>query len=419
MTVSLARRLMLEGVVAQEDVTNALYRHVTERVSFLQGLTDGQPEAAARVETELGRRSDRDGQPVAIDAALVAALPPGLMIALAALPSRRDPETGVVEILAANPSDAHVAAELSFHLGAPVAVRGAPLTAILEAVVAPGSEAKGRTPAFGTTAPLLTASAAGGTRTTSIEAPAAVVRPSERPIPLVKRSIDAGPPSTARHGSLVPAAPPANVSVRPAPSLAPIRPEPIIALTSTAPLGTRSPSLRAPSPAPTEGGTASVAPPSVLVESENAALEALAHASTPEEVVAALVSGLAGVAKTVVVFAARGKNFEGRDTNVDAVREDVRALVIPVDRPSVLQTAVQSIGYVGPVPSTPVHEGLAAVLGDRDGEVAVGAVLVSGRAALVFVAAGVVTTYLATRRGDKLADAEGKALARIVRERKK
>jgi hypothetical protein len=30
-----------------------------------------------------------------------------------------------------------------------------------------------------------------------------------------------------------------------------------------------------------------------------------------------------------------------------------------------------------------------------------------------------MTTYLATRRGDQLADAAGKALARIVRERKK
>jgi hypothetical protein len=45
--------------------------------------------------------------------------------------------------------------------------------------------------------------------------------------------------------------------------------------------------------------------------------------------------------------------------------------------------------------------------------------MVSGRATLVYLAAGLMTTYLATRRGDQLADAAGKALARIVRERKK
>jgi hypothetical protein len=71
------------------------------------------------------------------------------------------------------------------------------------------------------------------------------------------------------------------------------------------------------------------------------------------------------------------------------------------------------------LPDTPVHEALMKALGSPRDEVAAGAVMVSGRATLVYLAAGLMTTYLATRRGDQLADAAGKALARIVRERKK
>ena len=92
---------------------------------------------------------------------------------------------------------------------------------------------------------------------------------------------------------------------------------------------------------------------------------------------------------------------------------------MPADRPSILLTAVQAMAYVGSIPSTPAHETLSRVLGNPDGEIAAGAVMVSGRAALVYVMAGLETTYLATRRGSVLAEAAGKALARIVRERKK
>jgi len=404
MTVSLARRLTWEGVVAPEDANDALYRHVTERISFLQGLVERHPEMATRLEAELGNASDRAAASIDADAALLATLPPGLTVALAALPVRRDPETGVVHVFAAHPTDAHVGSELAFHLGSPVVVEGAPLTAILAVLAAPA--ARSQTPAFGTGAPK------SDDRAPPLGRPS-TVSPSERPIPLVRRSLESVPPSTARHGSL---APPAPLSRGPGdPSLVPIRPEPFIALTTTRPLGTPAPPVaEEPQPAPSRS-----APPAASVESEQQALEDLAQATTPEEVVAALIQGLRAVAATVVVFTVRGKNFEGRDASDGRVREAVRGLIVPADPPSILQTAVQSMGYVGSVPNTPIHEGLASALGNPEGEVAAFAVMVSGRAALVYVAAGLATTYLATRHGDKLADAAGKALARIVRGRKK
>jgi hypothetical protein len=407
MTVSLARRLTWEGVVAPEEANLALYKHVTERVSFLQGLVERHPELAEQLETELGAVIDPSMQLVA-EPELLEALPPGLAVALAALPLYRDPASSVVYVVAAHAADAHVASEMSYHLGAPVEVTAAPLRSILEALPREhgGNGARHYTPAFGTKMP---------------------PSPSERPIPLVRVSTEPAAPSTARHGSMIPE-PPAALAVASraiaGESLAPIRPNSIIPLTSTRPLGSQAtptvPSPMAHSESTAPPITAPLMTPAVAVETDQGhALEDLAQALTVEEVTSALIRGLETVARRVVVLAARGKSFDGRASNDPAQRDTVRLLAIPADRPSILLTAVQGMGYVGPVPSTPIHGALLDILGNPGEEVAVGAVIVSGRPALLYVCAGLVTTYLATRRGDQLAEAAGKALARIVRDRKR
>jgi hypothetical protein len=396
MTVSLARRLTWEGVIAPEDANAALYRHVTERISFLQGLVERHPELALRLEAELG--TGEAASPIVPEPELLAALPPGLVLALAALPLRRDPASSVVHVVAAHAGDTHVAAEIAYHLGAPVEVTGAPLRSILQALPRAffGAESPRQTPALGTKVP----------------------SPSERPIPLVRVSSEAGPPSTIPHGTFIPRQAPPPVVEHPV-SLVPIRPEPIIPLTRTRPGGAGS------SPTSSEPQSALAreeqerAAAARAEEDASRALEAIAQASTPEEVVTAFIAGLRTVAAKVLVLSVRAKSFDGREASDGAGREAVRALSIPADRPSILQTAVQGMGYVGPLPDTPVHEALMKALGSPRDEVAAGAVMVSGRATLVYLAAGLMTTYLATRRGDQLADAAGKALARIVRERKK
>jgi hypothetical protein len=141
------------------------------------------------------------------------------------------------------------------------------------------------------------------------------------------------------------------------------------------------------------------------------------EASTPEDVVAIVVKGLARVARRVIVLAVRGKVFEGRDTNEPSVRDAVRALVVSGDRPSVLLTASQTGEYLGPMPQTLVHQDLYRLLGEPSGDIAVGSITVSGRAALLYAVAGLDTAYLATRRGAAIAEASGKALERILRQR--
>jgi hypothetical protein len=132
-----------------------------------------------------------------------------------------------------------------------------------------------------------------------------------------------------------------------------------------------------------------------------------------------LVNALTRVASRVVAFAVRGRVFEGRESNDAASRSKVRALIVPMDTASVLSTAVKTGQYLGPLPETAVHAELAALLGRPNEEIAVGAVTVSGRAALLYVLAGFRTAYLTTRRATELGQAAGRALERMVRERKR
>jgi hypothetical protein len=432
MTVGFARRLVCEGVVAQEDVNAALQAHVNRRASFLGALVQRQPEMLERLEAELG--GQRGGQePVLVaDAALMQALPPGLAATLLAVPVGRDPHTGRVRVVVAEATDTHAASEIAHHLGAAVDVVVAPLGRVL-AALAP-RESRKSTPAAGTHASSRPPAAIRPGTLKPI-APPLEVRKSEPPIPLVRVYAEtAQAPNTVK--GVAPQAtgpgyaPQVVVSPRTA---APVAAEPVIQLTRTksvAPEAAGSPESSGPitvvglagpsSHALASTGDGSSATPGGAEASLlDRTLADLERAATPEDVVAALVRGLSGPGSRVLVLAARGKVFEGRDASDHGSREAVRALVISSDRPSVLLTAVQTGHYVGPMPRTLVHGELAQILGESSDEIAVGVVSVSGRAALVYVVSGHETPYLATRRGDRLAQAGGRALERIVRERKK
>jgi hypothetical protein len=397
MSVSLARRLVSEGVVAPEDVNAALRSHVTERVAFLRQLVRQRPDLVQRLEAELGCRASGAPARIVADPKLVSQLPRELPETLLAVPVGRDPQSRAIQVVAADPSDPHVMSELSHHFREAVRVSAAPLSAVL-AAFAPSpppavADARELTPAFGTSGNA----------------------PSEPPIPLVRLS----PEGTQSPATVKGVAPQAVGVVHAArvvvPPRAPVQraSEPVIELTrAKASPSSAEASKSAPSnPIPESG------PPSApRVE---AALQAFEEAGTPEDVVRALVKGLSTVAARVLVLAARGKVFEGRESNVPSLEQEVRTLVISGDRPSVLVTASQTGHYLGPIPQTLVHTELARLLGDPSDEIAVGVVMVSSRPALAYVMSSMSTTYLATRAGDQLAQAAARALERIVRHRKK
>jgi hypothetical protein len=479
MTVGLARRLVWEGIVGPDDVNAALYTHVTERTSFLAALVRSRPELAARLEAELGTSRAGISSVVVQEASLAALLPPGLAEALLVVPVGRDPQTGAVRVVAAEPADTHVQAELAYHFGAPVEVSGAPLRSIIAALSLRGAAPEVHlTPAFGTSMPEAPASVVPPTPGGAPSSPRASVvpsspapipienprpkaspespvgRPSDRPIPLVRVSSEPAPPPATVKG----VAPQAMGTGRASPQVvvqrrnpAPVAPEPVIELTRAKSVAPRdegradsSPPMTVPGTGPllattlvgpvpaavgaAEGQVVTTMPapgydtssaPATDEEAAARALDELGLASSAEEVVSALIRGLGAVASRVLVLAVRGKVFEGRDASDGPSREAVRSLVVSGERPSVLLTAMQTGSYLGPVPRTLVHAELARILDDASDEIAVGVVSVSGRAALVYVAAGLQTAYLATRRGDQLAGAAGRALERIVRQRKK
>src|SRR5205814_3782085 len=138
------------------------------RVAFLHAVLDHNPELGPRLEPELGAARAGVSTAVITDRELLRLLPPGMCESLLAVPVGRDPRTGAIKVLAADPSDRHIAEEFSFHLGGPVEVAKAPLRAMLLAAVdtPDGDPDPLGTPSFGTQI-----------RSTSVQS-----NPSERPI---------------------------------------------------------------------------------------------------------------------------------------------------------------------------------------------------------------------------------------------
>ncbi|MBL8720024.1 MAG: hypothetical protein JNL79_28825, partial [Myxococcales bacterium] len=126
MTFELGRRLQVAGTVQVGELRRAVADAVLNNRPFARALADASPTAR----TELERRSAAFPGDVPFDPALVRKVPPGFCAQLLVVPVRTDPRTGTVEAAAVDPRDPHLAAELSFHVDAPVRLLAAPLEEI-------------------------------------------------------------------------------------------------------------------------------------------------------------------------------------------------------------------------------------------------------------------------------------------------
>lgn len=133
-SLDLGRRLLATGAIHAGELRRALFDAATTERPFLRALI----EASATARTLLERPLEDGDHPVVRAVVphpdLVAALPPGLAYRLLAVPLRRDPRTGTIDLAVVDPADAHVTAEVSFHLGAPVRAIAAPLSEIERAL---------------------------------------------------------------------------------------------------------------------------------------------------------------------------------------------------------------------------------------------------------------------------------------------
>jgi hypothetical protein len=171
--------------------------------------------------------------------------------------------------------------------------------------------------------------------------------------------------------------------------------------------------VRAASPTP---AAPSVPPPSVVART---AREALEEATTPDAILEALRDGLAPAAS--IVFAVKNASFDGRIASASIERRTpAKQISLLSHQPSVLETAVKSGFYLGPIPNTPNHRELRDALPqDGSGEVYVTVISVNDRPSLLWLIAGFEQSLDLTRRADEIALVAGRALARILRTRKR
>lgn len=401
--VVLGRALVAEGLVASRDLEAALYVALLRGVHLARALIDRGALRPSDLERALERPGELFISRVAPVRDLYDALPRGLCKRLYALPIRLDGLTRTVDVATLDPLDAHVTAELGYHLGAPIRVIRAPFSAIddvlrrLEPEAGGGSSVPERPPAA--TVRRVRATPAFGTESPSTHPPA---REHERPIPLVRKP----------HASM----PPAAV----------LDDEPVLPLRhSKVPPSARSVSLPPPAVA-ARGGGASSAPPSPLVASgerltlPDASLlfEALAEAPDMDAIVRIVLRAQRQVARRVGVFAVRRDGFRGYACNVELGDPDAfKSLQVPFEQPSVLATAVATGFYLGPIPRTKAHESLLELMETASPNVAVAVARARGVPAMMLLADELVDTLLGTRRMSELATAAGDAMMRLLKKK--
>ncbi len=401
MSVDLARRLVANGLLQREDAQRLLLAHVLQGVPMLKLVLDLGLVPARAIGDEFARADVKLLRRVYAHPDLVARLPFGLCHRLWALPLRRDSLSGAVDVVALDPFDRNVGAEMAFHLEAPVRVFRAPVAAMAEALQSLAS-AGGSNPPRPRSARLTPpyAEPAPGSAPTGL--PRWGSLSSAPPIPLVRPRFSATP-----EGPKFPLPPPVP-SVPWGEPYAGGGAPPSEASPMTTPWGT--PSLR-----PSAGPYPPRAPVGPFADI-GSSLSALRKARSRDEVVEHLLAGLRTIARRVGIFAVRQGEFRGWQCN-EALGDPAafRRVVISAEVPSVFATAAAVGHYLGPVPRTPSHEGLLAVMGGAAGEVAVMPVVVGGRAVLFLLLDDLGDTMLATRRAEDLGRLAGEVLGRLVR----
>ena len=419
MTLEIGRRLLSSGAATGDQVQDALYAHVVHDVPFLRALVQHGVEPDA-IESEVERSDAPRLRNVAPAFDLIRPLPPGLCERLLAVPVRADPITATVDVAVADPFDAHAQREFSFHLNAPVRVVQAPLHAVEAALVQVAQELepafptrrRSRTPMFGSAAPRF----ALPMRKASSEIPIPLVRKSRpsNPPPLDPTLDDADDPGRITQDAVVldpgslPAARPSHGALW---------------SSSAAGVDTDSFDIKIPKhPAVPDIETPPETSPLLTeaVVGVERALEEIDCAPTRDEVVLATLRGMAAVARRVGVFAVRRDAFTGWACTRSFANEDVfRGVRIDRRDDTVFAHAAAEGWYVGLIPRTDAHGQLLSLVPDPDGEVAVIAVRLLGRAAMLILAAQMVDTLIATRTAERLAQASAKALIRVLRAEKR
>jgi len=431
----------------------------------------------------------------------MALLPDGICLRLAAVPVRRDPVTGTVDVAVLDARDEHAAQEIGHHLHAPVRIVRASLDAIRDALELYPGGVRALAPPMGAPGSVVPSTKAPSTLAgpPSIGAPPTLAGPPPSPGDVARGTVGSTPTAAAKSAgssplrgetietliwgvpavspmdaasaasrvpphqsqTLVPAVHAAgdspagagdaaegadgtpiplsrrantmritgaweDASVRAEPVRVRARgePEPIFELRRAAPASISprfKPSSGPPPPAfpllTPLGPQAPTAPNAPIPPFADAAtfLAGLKAAPNRDAVVRGLLDGARAVARKAGVLVARRDTLEGWTCTPElADPAAFKALRISTVAPSMLTSILSGGMYLGPLLGS-VGAALLTVMKSATDDVAICAVRVTGRPALVVVADELGDTALSTRRIEELARASGEALERLLR----
>jgi len=378
-SVELARHLVARGAIGRSELQAALREQSRSRVSLAQALISAGILSESALDAELAGAGLPVAGSVVPAKALVDKLPPSMCRALCAVPIRHDPGSMTVDVAAVDPFDTHIAEEFAFHLRCEVRVLRARFSIVddcLRRIEKSEVDGPGR----------------------GLE--------SARPIPLVRRSSGARALEQLGEVDIIEQTGKGDVPTddRDEPILALRRSKVPSSLASSRPFGRRA----------TDGPA-----PEAAFDDAGPAIDAMGEATTPDEVMDALIHGMGAVARGVGLLAIRKGSFCGIKCNRKLCNPlEWRQLAVSVGKSTVFSEAMDANSYLGPVPDDPDHAPLLSLIGRTGGEVAVALVRVARRPVLLVLADDLSDALIATRRAEELTHAAGEELARILRETK-
>jgi hypothetical protein len=134
-SIELGRRLIAAGVVDPTEIEAAFYRQIVAQIPFVRALLELAHITEDALEEALAAGMVPFLATIVPLPALVDEVPNQMCRRLMAVPVRRDPRTGLVDVAAVDPFDGHIPYEFSYHLKSEVRVLRGSLPAIEQALL--------------------------------------------------------------------------------------------------------------------------------------------------------------------------------------------------------------------------------------------------------------------------------------------
>ena len=453
MTLALARSLLLADAVTPTALAEALFLSATRGTSLVRTLLAARAIDTLRLEQMLERGEAPYMRHIAPVGALVERLPPGLCDRLLAIPVRRDPRTGTVDVAVVDARDPHPAEEIGYWLEAPVRMVRTSIASMESALLRLGDRIDmDPDPGMRPLAPPIWAPPAAplpahSTRTPMYGTQPIPAHPKSDPptedtdlaIPLTRRNVGVPPPPAVPLEAESFASPPIEIGP---PAIERTRrrrdSDPVLDLRRRKQVSERrapvdpgygpASTVRgpfAPAPAPPPAPLSSGRPPSLPPAAAEpvSVADQMRGARDRDQILDLLVAGTRSFAGRVIVLAVRRDALVGWTGSAEiADRATLRAVRLPSSSPTVLHESLEHgqprlLRIPADAAHAPLLSAMRASLSPRQ-DVAVATIQAEGRPVALVLADGLGDPATAIERLGGLARAAGEALGRLLRDRR-